>query len=240
MIGHGISDFYTVQDAVPDAAGLIDVILLPLVDTVVYPNMVTPLFIRREQDITAIAEAQTHQATVVGVSQRDPNQAVSKPEDFYTVGTEMALGRLMHMPDGGTSVLAQGRRRVQIVEFMQTQPYFRVKARPVEEQSTQTREVMALMRASLSLFQKCVQLNPQLPEEAYIYALNVEEPGWLADLAASTLNLSLAERQDHSGNPRSGQTLAACQCHPGPRIGSAGTGRKHSFPGSAGSGSQPA
>jgi ATP-dependent Lon protease len=196
MIGHGINDFYNVQDAVPDADGLIEAVLIPLIDLVIFPNMVTPLLVRREQDIAAIGDAQIHQETVLGVTQRNPSVPAPEPDDLYRFGTEMALGRLMHMPDGETSVLAQGRRRVEIVDFIQTQPYYRVKARPVSEEAPENREITALMRATLSLFQKCVELNPQLPDEAYIYALNIDEPGWLADLSASTMNLSLAERQE--------------------------------------------
>jgi ATP-dependent Lon protease len=131
MIGHGINDFYNVQDAVPDADGLIEAVLIPLIDLVVFPNMVTPLVVRREQDIAAIGDAQIHQETVLGVTQRNPSVSAPEPDDLHRFGTEMALGRLMHMPDGETSVLAQGRRRVEIVDFIQTQPYYRVKARPV-------------------------------------------------------------------------------------------------------------
>ncbi|MBI5960995.1 MAG: endopeptidase La [Chloroflexi bacterium] len=196
MIGHSINDFYNVRDAEPDANGLIELALIPVADLVIFPNMVTPLLIRREQDIVGISEAQIRQATVIGVAQRDPNVVSLQPEDLYTFGTEMAMGRLMHMPDGGTTVLVQGRRRVEIVEFVQTQPYFRVKARPIAEHAEENREVTALMRATLSLFQKCVELSPQLPEEAYIYALNIEQPGWLADLLASSLTLTQIERQN--------------------------------------------
>jgi ATP-dependent Lon protease len=196
MIGHGINDFYNIQDAVPDTEGLIEAVLIPLADLVVFPNMVTPLVIRREQDIAAVGEAQVHQETVLGVTQRNAVLLTPGPDDLYTFGTEMALGRLMHMPSGETSVLAQGRRRVEIVGFTQTEPYFRVKARPIAEDVPENREVTALMRATLSLFQKCVELSPELPEEAYIYALNIDEPGWLADLTASTLNLMVSERQE--------------------------------------------
>lgn len=194
MIGHGINDFYTIQDAAIDADGLIEAVLIPLIDLVVFPNMVTPLFIQREQDIQAISEAHDKQETVLGVAQRDPDQTAPSSEAFYAFGTEMAVGRLMHMPDGGTSVLVQGRRRVEIVEFVQSAPYYRVKARPLTDVTSDTREDQALMRATLNMFQRCVQLSPQLPEEAYIYALNIEEPGWLADLIASTLTLGLEER----------------------------------------------
>ncbi len=196
MIGHGINDFYTIREAEPDADGLIEIGLVALSDMVVFPNMVTSLMIQREQNVAAIGEAQIHQETVIGVALRDGSITAPSPEDFYTFGTEMALGRLMHMPDGDSSVLAQGRRRVEIVEFVQMAPSIRVKARPVNEDADESREVTALMRAALTLFHKCVDLNPQLPEEAYIYALNVETPGWLADLIASTLNLNMAEQQE--------------------------------------------
>ncbi len=197
MIGHGINDFYNVQDAEPDDAGLIELTVLPLIDLIVYPNMVTPLLVRRERAIAAINDAQVKGETVLGVTQLDPTLASPTPDELFTIGCEMALGRLMNMPNGDTSVLAQGRRRVEIVEFIQIDPYYRVKARVIDEQESKTseREITALMRATLGLFQKCVELNPQLPEEAYIYAMNIEEPGWLADLISSALNLTLGERQ---------------------------------------------
>lgn len=195
MIGHSLNDFFSINDAQADADGYIEAVLLPLTETVVYPNMVTPLMLHREIDIAAVGEAQIRRETVIGVLQRNNDMAATAPENLYPMGTEMALGRLMHLPDGGTSVLAQGRRRVQIVEFVQTTPYIRVRARPVAEEVPETREVTALMRAALSLFHKCVDLSPQLPEEAYVYALNIDQPGWLADMISSTLDLPLAERQ---------------------------------------------
>jgi ATP-dependent Lon protease len=194
MFGQGINEF-NVRDAEVDENGLIEAVLIPLRDLVVYPNMVTPLFVGRDRSLAAITAAQGHEETVIGVGQIDPGIPDPKPDDLYNFGTEMALGRLMRMPDGTTSVLAQGRRRVEIVEFTMTDAFYRVKARPVVEQIAKTRETEALMRAVLALFEKCAHLNPDLPEEAYIYALNVEEPGWLADLIASSLSLTGEERQ---------------------------------------------
>ncbi len=196
MTGQGINDFYTIQDAELDDDGLIERVLIPLADMVMFPNMVTSLTVRREADIEAINAAQAAQETVLGVPLQsgELDEALSA-EDLYAFGTEMVLGRLMHMPDGQTNVLAQGRRRVEIVEFVQTEPFFRVRARPLAEYAPETREIKALMRAVLRLFQKCVELNPQLPEEAYVYALNIEEPGWLADMIASVLNVAPEERR---------------------------------------------
>src|SRR5712692_1236743 len=195
MFGQGLHDFYNVHDAVVDRNGLIEAALIPLRDMVLYPNMVTPLFVGRDRSLAAITAAQAKEQTVIGVAQIDSTLPDPMPNDLYVLGTEMALGRLMRMPDGTTSVLAQGRRRVEIVEFTMTEPYFRVKARPVFENNSRTRETEALMRAVLALFEKCVQLNQNLPEEAYIYAMNIDEPGWLADLIASSLDLSNEERQ---------------------------------------------
>ncbi len=191
----GMNDFYHVQDAETNADGLIEAALIPLRDLILYPNMVSPLFVGRDRSLAAISAAQGKVQTIIGVGQRDPNQPDPRPEDLFEYGTEMALGRLLRMPDGTTSVLAQGRRRVQIVEYIQSEPYYRVKARPIVEPTQRTRETEALMRAVLTLFEKCVQLNRNLPDEAYIYAMNIEEPGWLADLIVSALDLTLEERQ---------------------------------------------
>ncbi len=72
----------------------------------------------------------------------------------------------------------------------------RARARPVQENNRRTKENIALMRAVLTLFERCVRLSRTLPEEAYVYAMNIEEPGWLADLVASALSITIAERQE--------------------------------------------
>src|SRR5207244_12765764 len=91
---------------------------------------------------------------------------------------------------------ARARRRpARTVSNSQAHPYSGIKARPVDEPTEKPRETEALMRAVLALFEKCVQFNRSLPEEAYVFAMNLEEPGWLADLVASTVNLEIADRQ---------------------------------------------
>ena len=121
----------------------------------------------------------------------------------------------MHMPDGSTSVLTQGRRRIQIVELIPDRLTLRARGRPVDEQRRRgPRKRLALMRAVLTLFEKCVQLNRSLPEEAYVYAVNIEDPGWLADLVASALQ---PERRRAPGpcwrpSTRSGACSASASC----------------------------
>jgi len=195
MIGHGVSEFYGIQDAIPDAQGLVECIVVGLADTIVFPRTVTPLFIRDEADIRAIQAAQEHQETVIGVLLREPENGGLALANAFPVAIEMALGRLMHLPEGDTTVLAQGRRRVALVDLRETGGVLRALARPILETADSTGDIAALRRAILSLFQRCVELSDDLPEEAYIYALNIDEPGWLADLIASSLNLSGDERR---------------------------------------------
>lgn len=188
-------ELFELENAATDDDGLIECSLLPLRDVVLYPHMVTPLLVGREKSLMAISDAADANETMIAVPQLDPSEEFPTEADLYLVGTEVAVGRLLRMPDNSNSVLTQGRRRVEIVEFIQSEPYFRVKARPIEDTNEDSAETEALMRAVLALFEKCVQLNRSLPEEAYVYAMNVDSPSWLADLVASALNLDLVERQ---------------------------------------------
>jgi len=173
--------------------------LLPVRDTIVFPRLLTPLFVGRDQSIRAIEAALAADSRLVVVAQRDPDLDNPSPEDLYTVGTEVIVGRILRMPDGTTSILAQGQRRVELAEQTQTTPYLRVRVRPIVEIAERTLAVEALMRAVLALFEKCVQLDRNLPDDAYVAAMNIDEPSWLADMVASVIDLSMGERQQLLG-----------------------------------------
>ena len=175
--------------------GLVELPLLPIRDTVVYPRLVTPLFVGRDRSMRAIEAAQAADKTLVIATQRDPEAEDPRAEDLYTIGCTINLVRSLRMPDGTTSILTQGQHRAELVEFTQIEPYFRVRARLIDEPSDKPPATEALMRAVLALFEKVVNLNRSLPEDAYVYAMNIEEPGWLADLVASTIDIDIAERQ---------------------------------------------
>jgi len=170
--------------------------LLPVRDTVLYPRMVTPLFVGRDRSLKAVEAATTADDTLIVVAQKDKEVSAPRPKDIYSIGTEVTVGRTLRMPDGTTSILCQGQRRVRIVEYTQTEPYIRARVLPIHESSEKSLSTEALMRAVLALFEKIVQLNTSLPEDAYVAAMNVDEPGWLADLVASVLNLTMAQRQE--------------------------------------------
>ena len=192
-------ELYHVPDALPDENGIIECPVLPLRDLVVFPRMVSPIFVGREASLLAIEDAQLNEQTVIALVQRDPEQDDPSPSDFLSIGVELAVGRLLNMPDGSSSALVQGRRRVELVEFIQIEPFMKARARPIYEEIDVDRQTDATMRTALELFQKCVNLDRSLPEEAYLYALNVEEPGWLADMIVTAVAPPLEERQEMLG-----------------------------------------
>ncbi len=175
---------------------IVEAPLLPARDTVLFPHMVAPLFIGRDRSIKAIEAAQANHESLVVVTQREVETEDPQPEDFFLVGTEVLIGRSLRMPDGTTSVLAQGQRRARILDFAQTDPYYRVRVRLMDDPAARPAATEALMRAVLALFEKVIQLNRTLPEDAYVYAMNITEPGWLADLIASTIEIPVNIRQE--------------------------------------------
>ncbi|MEO8355142.1 MAG: endopeptidase La [Chloroflexota bacterium] len=188
-------ELYRVPNREPDADGMIEAAVLPLRDLVVFPRMVSPIFVGREGSLLAVQEAQNKEQTVIGLTQHDADLDNPGPHDFLPVGVEMAVGRLLQMPDGSHSALVQGRRRLEIVEFIRTKPYLMVRARVVMEPQTADRQTQALMRSVLDLFERCVQLDRSIPEEAHLFALNISEPSWLADMIATSLALNYEAKQ---------------------------------------------
>jgi len=189
-------ELYSVQDALSDEDGYIECPAIPLRDLVIFPRMVSPIFVGREASLLAIEDTQLEDQTMIALLQNDPDQDDPGPGDFYPIGVEIAVGRLLSMPDGSSSALVQGRRRLEIVEYTQVEPFLVVRARRIFEATDVNRQIDATMRTTLELFQRVIQLDRSLPEEAYLYALNIEEPGWLADMIATTVAPPIEERQD--------------------------------------------
>ena len=116
-------ELYEVTEAEPDQDGLIECPLLPLRDMVLFPHMLTPLFVVREKSLAAINAANASNLTLIASTQVDPEVEDPAPSDVHPIGVEVAVGRMLRMPDATTSVLAQGRRRVEIVSVTQTEPF---------------------------------------------------------------------------------------------------------------------
>jgi len=169
--------------------------VLPVRDTVIFPHMITPLFVVRDRSVRAVNAATLEDLSLIVVTQRDSEVNEPDTKDLYTVGTEVSIARMLRMPDGSTSILAQGQNRVEILEFLETEPHITARARVLYEPEWDDMTAEALMRAVLALFEHVVQFSRNVPEDAYVLAMNIDEPGWLADLVTSTIELDTEERQ---------------------------------------------
>ncbi len=188
-------ELYNIPDAEPDDEGLIECSAFVMQDMVIFPRMISPVFIMPGPNLVAVLDAQANDETMIAMFLQNPDTEEPALEDFLPIGVEIAVGRLLSLSDGKSSALVQGRRRVEIVEIVQEDPYLRVRARPIYESIEVNREIDALMRTSRDLFEKCVQLDRSIPDEAHIYSLNIPEPGWLADMIATAISFPLKERQ---------------------------------------------
>ena len=189
-------ELYRIPNLESDEEGLIEACVLPLRDMVIFPRMVSPVFVGRESSLMAVQDAQKNNQTVIGLIQRDPDIEEPGADDFLPIGVEMAVGRLLNMPDGSSSALVQGRRRVEVTEFTYLKPFLKVRCRPFFEPQVADRQTQAFMRTALDLFDRCIQLDRSIPEEAHLFALNIAEPGWLADMIATAVSTSYEDKQN--------------------------------------------
>ncbi len=165
------------------------------IDTIVFPKLAAPLFIGRDFSRRAVEAAQDEDLPLLVVAQRDPNIELPTVSDLYAMGTEVTIGRVLRMPDGTQSVFCHGEFRVEILEVVHERPYLRVKGRRLIEPVVIEEDIDILMRAVLVLYEKIVFLSQNIPEEALVAAMNLEDPGWLSDLITSTLSISISKRQ---------------------------------------------
>ena len=169
--------------------------VLPIRNTILLPNMIVPLLIGRDQSMKAVEAAMSKDHVMFVVTQLDEELEEPGPDDVYSVGVEGIIDRLLKMPDGSTSVLVRGIRRLRRIESTQTKPFMQAQVERVLEEAEPTLGLEALTRAILVLFEKCVKLSHTLPDEAYITAMNIDKPGLLADFIASSIEPPIPVRQ---------------------------------------------
>ena len=183
-----------IENDLPDK-DMLELPVLPIRNTVLLPNVVTPLIVEREQSIKTIEDAMSKDRTLFVVAQLNEELEDLGPDDLYTIGVEGIIDRVLKLPDGTTSILLHGQQRLRLLEYTQKIPFMRVRAEIVQEETERTLAVEALVRAALALFEKCVKFSSTLSDEAFITAMNIDEPGWLADFIASALESPVVVRQ---------------------------------------------
>ncbi len=172
--------------------------LLPIRDIVVYPFMILPLFVGRDTSIKAVEEALNNTDRLILLSsQKDIQAETPAPSEIYELGTVAMIMRMRKLPDGRIKILIQGLSKARILDFIQTEPFYQVKLDKVENEELKPGEVAieALMRTVREQLEKVISLGKILSPDILMVLEDIQDPGRLADLIASNLNLKVSEAQ---------------------------------------------
>ena len=180
----------TGSPALPERVGV-----LPLRDTVTFPDMLIPLNVGQERSIELVNDVLRGDRSIAMVASANPEAEAPGPEDLYSVGVLGVVARMIRVPDGTLRVLIQGGQRVRIENWLQTEPYLVAEVAEAPDVVDQTPELTALMRNVQQTFTDIVEQVPYLPEELQIMVANVDDPSVLAHLIAGALRLKTEEKQ---------------------------------------------
>ncbi|MDE3212373.1 MAG: endopeptidase La [Bacteroidota bacterium] len=170
--------------------------LLPLRNTVLFPGVVIPITVGRDKSIKAVTDSYKADKLIGVVSQKD--SVVEEPSigDLAHIGTVARIIKLIKMPDGGTTVIIQGKKRFKIEEITSEEPYFKAKITVLlDEDLKDDKDFDAMVGSIKELAGQIIQLSPNLPSEASIILKNIENPSFLIHFVSSNLNSSLNEKQ---------------------------------------------
>ena len=186
-----------VEDAARQDQPLPDALpILPLRETVTYPDTLTPLAVGQERSIKLVNDVLTGTRLLAMVASRDPENEAPGPVDLYDVGVAGTVARMMKVPDGSLRILVQGSERIRVLGYVSEQPYLvaRIEAMPdVLEPST---ELEALTRNVQNTFTQIIDAIPYLPEELQLAVANLDDPSALSHLIAGALRISTEEKQE--------------------------------------------
>ncbi len=170
--------------------------ILPVIDLTLFPRMVLPLVVHGEESQKLVDEAMAKDRLIgILVSRSNDLNTSQKPEELYEVGTAALILKMSKPDETGTQLLVQGIARFRIQEYVSDKPYLQARIQPIPETSVKDIEVDAMMSNLVGLFHKVLKLSPYLPREMWALANSLEEGGMLADLIASSLNISKDEKQ---------------------------------------------
>ena len=170
--------------------------LLPLRNTVLFPGVVIPITVGRDKSIKAVTDAYKADKLIGVVAQKDSSVEEPTVSDLENVGTIAKLVKLIKMPDGGTTIIIQGRKRFKIEEITADDPYFKAKIKVLEEDSIKSDpDFDALVGSIKDLAAQIITLSPNLPSEAGIILKNIENPSFLIHFVSSNLNSDIKQKQ---------------------------------------------
>lgn len=171
--------------------------ILPLRNTVLFPGVVIPITVGRDKSIKLIREAYKSSRIIGVVGQKDPEMEDPTFDDLHKVGTVALIMKMLSMPDGSTTVIIQGKKRITLESLEADMPYFKVRVRPFAFQSEGMQEpkFQELLTTLKELAVQIIKQSPNIPSEAAFAIKNIDAPGFLVNFIASNLNIELEEKQ---------------------------------------------
>ena len=169
--------------------------VLPLRDTVVFPDTMIPLTIGQERSIKLIDDVLASDRLLVLMTSKNAEIEAPGPDELYQIGTVGVAHKMVKLPDNTMRILVQGLQRVRVARYVREEPYLVADIEPIKDTAAEGKEMEALRASLLSVFSKIVSLVPYLPEELEMAAANVDEPGALAFLVASTMRIKTEDKQ---------------------------------------------
>jgi ATP-dependent Lon protease len=175
--------------------------VLPLKDTVVFPYIIVPLSVSQPDSLAAVDKALAEDRVLLLTAQRDPDEEEPDEDGLYTVGTAGTIMRMLKLPDGRVRILVQGVARVRMERLVRTEPFLEARVKRIEEPpadadaAVQPLESEALVRSVKESLDRAAGLGKGISPEVLVIAANLEDPGRLADLVASNLDLKVPEAQ---------------------------------------------
>ncbi|WP_196891557.1 endopeptidase La [Aureivirga marina] len=172
--------------------------ILPLRNTVLFPGVVIPITAGRDKSIALIKEANKGNKVIGVVAQKNENVENPSVDDIHRVGTVARILRVLKMPDGNTTVIIQGKKRFEVKEVIQEEPFMKATTVPVPENRPEIgdREFEAIIESIRDLALKIIRENPNLPSEASFAIKNIESNSFLINFVSSNMNLSVEEKQN--------------------------------------------
>jgi ATP-dependent Lon protease len=185
--------------------------VLPVRDTVLFPGAVLPLTVGRESSLALVNALEGDEKLLAVVAQLDPRIEDPSAADLHKVGTVAKVHKTVKMPNGNVVVFLEGLQRVQVTELVTLRPYMRARVEPQPDITGEVdAELEALQRNAQELFRDVVGHSPQLSDDLQSVALNIDDPGRLADFIAGTLpSLSTLVRQELIETPNVRKRLEA-------------------------------
>ena len=171
--------------------------ILPLKNNVLFPGVVIPITVGRDKSIKLIKEAYKADKLIGVVAQKDKEQEDPTYEDLYRVGTVAYIIKTLQMPDGSTTIIIQGKKRFELGNLIQTEPYFKAEVKPfgVNEKLKKDKNFNALISSLKDLSIQIIKMSPQLPSDAAFAIQNIESPHFLVNFISSNLNIDILEKQ---------------------------------------------